>query len=261
VIRAAVFTDLDGTLLDAQSFAYEPAFPVLRRARAAGVRIVPVTSKTLAEVAALAEELQFSGPLIIESGGGVARRTGDGWDTQVFGIDIERLRALAPEIESRSASRLRLFSAMSVDEAARVSGLTGEALERSRERRFDEPFCIEEGSLSRIARAAEDLGLRVREGGRFHHLCGPVGKGEAVRRVRDELESELGSPLRTIALGDAPMDAEFLLEAERAVIIPRPDGTAHPDLLSAVPHARVAPHAGPAGWAAAVDEWMTEILQ
>jgi hypothetical protein len=57
------------------------------------------------------------------------------------------------------------------------------------------------------------------------------------------------------------MDAEFLLHADRAVIIPRSDGTAHPALVSAIPHARVAPLPGPAGWAAAVAEWLADILR
>ena len=54
--RWAVFTDLDGTLLDATTFDLEPARPMLDRLRDANVHVVPVTSKTFDEVEPLARE-------------------------------------------------------------------------------------------------------------------------------------------------------------------------------------------------------------
>ena len=51
-IPLLVFTDLDGTLLDHDSYSFEPARPALARLRSAGVPVIPTTSKTLAEVSA-----------------------------------------------------------------------------------------------------------------------------------------------------------------------------------------------------------------
>src|SRR5262245_50293684 len=45
-----VFTDLDGTLLDADTYSYEAASPALERLRERGTPLVMVTSKTRAEV-------------------------------------------------------------------------------------------------------------------------------------------------------------------------------------------------------------------
>jgi mannosyl-3-phosphoglycerate phosphatase len=249
-----VFTDLDGTLLDARTFSFEAARAALQRLIEARIPLVPVTSKTFAEVRPLADVLGIEGPVIIESGGGIARRVGNSWRMESCGTETTSLRAAVTQIEQRANARLRLYSAMRLDEAAAASGLTGIALRRSMQRHFDEPFRLESGSLTDVEGAASSLGLRVRSGGRFHHLCGTAGKGVAARRIRDEIAASLGSPPIVVALGDAPMDAEFLSIADIPIIIPRPDGTPDPVLTAMLPEARVARAAGPRGWANAIDE-------
>ncbi|WP_340638223.1 hypothetical protein [Salinicola tamaricis] len=52
-----VFTDLDGSLLDHHSYDWQPAAPWLERLAAAGVPVIPTTSKTRAELLALRREL------------------------------------------------------------------------------------------------------------------------------------------------------------------------------------------------------------
>lgn len=249
-----VFTDLDGTLLDARTFSFEAARSALAKLVSARIPLVPVTSKTFAEVRPLADALGIDGPIVIESGGGIARRVGSSWRMEACGADAKSLRAAVPGIEQRSNARLRLYSAMRLDEAAAASGLTGIDLRRSMQRHFDEPFLLERGAFADVEAAARSLGLRVRSGGRFHHLCGSEGKGAAARRVRDEISAAIGTQPIVVALGDAPMDAEFLSIADIPIIIPRPDGTPDPVLTALLPHARIASAAGPRGWATAIDE-------
>lgn len=246
--RWAVFTDLDGTLLDATTFDLEPARPMLERLRGANVPVVPVTSKTFDEVEPLARELGFRHALIVESGGGIAGWDGGEWIFESVGPSSDVLRQALDEIQRRSGARIARYSAMNAAEAARYSGLTGEALARSQRRRFSEPFILESGLPEDVIGAAAAMGLRVRRGGRFLHLGGLSGKGEAVARVREELGCDV-----VVALGDAPMDAGFLVLAGIPIIIPHRDGAPDPELLLRVPHARVAPAPGPAGWVAAID--------
>ncbi|MFQ5696467.1 MAG: mannosyl-3-phosphoglycerate phosphatase, partial [Terriglobia bacterium] len=48
--RLIVFTDLDATLLDHQTYSWAAAEPALRRLRLLGIPLVFCTSKTRAEV-------------------------------------------------------------------------------------------------------------------------------------------------------------------------------------------------------------------
>ena len=94
-----VFTALDGSLLDARTFSFDAARTLLRRLVAAGVPVIPVTSRTFAEARPLAERLDIAGPIVIESGGGIARRVGSSWRIEGCGADTRTLRAAVPVIE------------------------------------------------------------------------------------------------------------------------------------------------------------------
>ena len=248
-----VFTDLDGTLLDARDFSFDAAATAIERLRAEGIPLVPVTSKTVSEIVPLAKRLGIDGPAIVESGSAIATREGHSWVVTPLGVPVAEIRARVPGIEARSGAKLRLFSAMDDSEASRVSGLEGDALRRARQRQFDEPFVVLEGDVGRVARAAEDVGLIVRDGARFHHFCGPVTKGDAVCRL---LTTYSPRP-RVIALGDAPMDGDFLVLADVAVIVRDPDGRVSDALLASVPDAIVTDTPGPAGWGEAI-HWILD---
>ncbi|MBE0618185.1 MAG: HAD-IIB family hydrolase, partial [Proteobacteria bacterium] len=66
-----VFSDLDGTLLDHESYGWEPARPALRALRQAGVPLVLCSSKTRAEMLEVQHRLGVTGPFIPENGGAV----------------------------------------------------------------------------------------------------------------------------------------------------------------------------------------------
>ncbi len=250
-MKYAVFTDLDGTLLDLHDFSFEPAAGMVARLRAEGIPLIIVTSKTMAEVAPLADELQLHGPVIVESGGAIAMRADDRlWAYIPLGVPAAEIRKRVPRIEQKAEAKLVLYSSMSLEDAELVSGLSGDMLKRSMQREFDEPFLLAEGLIQRVEAAAEEEGLIVRQGGRFHHLCGPSGKGDAVRRVLSSLDEK---PI-VIALGDAPMDAEFLTLADIPIVMRGSDGLPNEALLALVPHASISPEKGPAGWSRALEE-------
>jgi predicted mannosyl-3-phosphoglycerate phosphatase (HAD superfamily) len=114
---------------------------------------------------------------------------------------------------------------------------------------------IESGNLESITRAAAAIGFSVRRGRRFFHLCRACDEGEAFTRLREELQCDVA-----IGVGGSVVDADFLMRADIAIVIPGPNGTADPELLAKLPDARVAPAPAPDGWAAAVDEVFRSIV-
>jgi mannosyl-3-phosphoglycerate phosphatase family protein len=246
--RYAIFTDIDGTRLDA-------ARSTVKRLQSAGIPIVPVTSMTLDEMAPIADELELRSPMIIESGGAIARWGPTGWEIEPCGPDADTLLEVIREIEDRSGADLTVYSALAPDEAARLSGLSGERLLRSTQRRFSEPFVVTRGDAAGVVQAATAIGFCIRRSRGFLHLCRQCDEGEAFTRLHRELRCDVA-----VALGDSPLDAEFLNRAEIAIIIPRADGTPDPELLSEVPNARIARLPGAAGWAAAIEELWPQIV-
>ena len=63
-----VFTDLDGTLMDHDSYDVAPAKPALEALAARSIPVVPVTSKTRTELVPLMARLGLSAPAIAENG-------------------------------------------------------------------------------------------------------------------------------------------------------------------------------------------------
>jgi len=265
-----IFSDLDGTLLDHETYDWTPARPALEALAAQGIPLVLCSSKTRAEMRQLARAMALDMPLIVENGGGVwlprswagdrpadASDVGDGW-LVTLGTPTDALRPALARIAEAVATPLRGFGAMTVEEVAERTGLPRDVAALAWQREFSEPFVAEGAppSLARLDAAAREHGLQVTQGGRFFHLIGPSDKGRAVRTVRDWTS---GAPSgETLGLGDAPNDLALLRAVDTPVIVPRPDGHAHPDVLTALPHARVAPAPGPTGWNAAVLRWLEE---
>jgi len=166
------------------------------------------------------------------------------------------------EISAETGWRLVGLSDLTIDQVAERTGMSRAAASLAATREFDEPFVMESShpgatgeARVAVARAAERRGLRVTSGGRFHHLTGPVDKGKAVRQLLGLHEG----PLFSLALGDSANDLTMLQAVDRAVIVPRPDGSWSETLLGGLPHARRAPCPGPRGWNEAVLSELREI--
>jgi mannosyl-3-phosphoglycerate phosphatase len=249
VHRVAVFTSVDGTLLDARTFEPGPSRAAVRRLTAAGIPVIPVTVMTLGEVAPVASALGLRHAMIVEAGGAIARWNGRDWEVEACGPPAETLLDVVLEIEKQSGASLLVYSALPEEEASRLSGRSGEMLLSSTHRRFSEPFVIESGEHDAVSRAAESLGFSVRRGRRFLHLCRKFDEGEAFARLREELQCDVA-----IGIGGAAVDAEFLMRCDIPILVPGPDGEVDPELRATVREARIAPAAGPGGWARAIED-------
>lgn len=260
-----IFTDLDGTLIDHHTYSADAARPALDAARRAAVAVVPCSSKTLAEMQALARRLDLApAPLIAENGGAVwfpdawpvpasAVAAPGGGRLVVLGTPAGELRSLLDGVAAAVGVDVRGFSQMTDDEVAHRTGLPPDIAALARRREYSEPFVCLDGTpdLHVLDRAATAVGTRVTRGGRFWHLTGPSDKGAAVHVVR----ATCPPGTRTLGIGDAPNDLSLLRAVDDAAIVAQPAGV-HDDLRRALPEAVVAAVPGPAGWNAVVLDWL-----
>ena len=248
---ALVATDLDGTLLDRETYDFAPARAAIEALRRARIPLVLCSSKTRAEMVPLAAAIGASGPLVVENGGAIVD---PGGAVLVLGETRDRLLQELPGVAREAGVRVRSFAEMSAEEVAALTGLPQEQAELAMQREYDEPFLVEDPPArdpevdARLERAARQRGLQVTHGGRLHHLAGPADKGRALRAIVRAAPAD-GDVL---GLGDAPNDLPLLLAATRPIVMPRSDGTVDPALRARLPGAERAPGPGPAGWSAAV---------
>jgi mannosyl-3-phosphoglycerate phosphatase len=252
-----IFTDLDGTLLDHDTYAWEAARPALDRLGRQGIPWVLVTSKTRAEVEFWRRRLGNQHPFIVENGGaayvplryfpdavrGSIHR--DPYEVLEWGTPYEELVADLARASQTSRCRVRGFHEMTVEETAALCDLPLEQAVLAKQREYDEPFLILDTDRAGVLAAAiEELGRSLTRGGRFWHILGANDKARAVGALAALFEQG-NAPLRTIGLGDGLNDATFLNAVASPVLIRSPQVA---ELKVRVPGGTVTDRPGPAGW-------------
>ncbi|MFN8059026.1 MAG: HAD-IIB family hydrolase [Vicinamibacterales bacterium] len=269
-----VFSDLDGTLLDAVTYRADEARPALEALARRAIPLVLCTSKTRPEVDRIRQHLHLDTPFIVENGGAIvvpdvarlkrdaripgATMASEAWWTIELGVPATTLAAELPRVAADAGIGVRGLSAMALDEVVERTNLPPADAALARMREWSEPFVLTatdadaDEALARLADAASRLGRTVTRGGRFFHLCGATSKGDAVRRVVALFAAQGRTFGTTVGLGDAPNDLALLRATSLPIVVPGPSGVVDRSLMESLPGARVAPAVGPRGWNAAV---------
>lgn len=232
-----IATDLDGTLLD-DHYDLVAAAAALDEQAGAGHEIALASSKTFSEMLKLAKLCGRSPTLIFENGAGVAwperlcRKTDagpvrDGFRVQLQGEGYIRLRAMLRALRRGSGARYQGFADMSVDEIARLTGLSTADAALARKRQASEPlrWLDTPQALQRFEQMLQQRGYRLVKGGRFHHVMPRTDKACAVSSLARRLAEEHAARVRVLCCGDSANDRAMLCNADVAVIFPRPDGS------------------------------------
>ena len=262
-IPLLVFTDLDGSLLDHDDYGFAAAQPALAQLQALRIPLIPVTSKTLAEMQVLGRQLGIRHPLIVENGCVICLPDGyfplpettacvAGYRLLRRAPDYTALLAELQQLRRDHGFRFRGFHDMDADEVAGNTGLSHAAAELARRRLCSEPLAWEDtdAALANFRQALAKRQLRLVKGGRFWHVLSLADKGSALQQLASLYRAHGLPAFTSLALGDSPNDCSMLQAADIAVLIRRKDGSvAHCDAGGRVIQTT---DPGPAGWNAAV---------
>lgn len=255
--KLLVVSDLDATLLD-QNYSWAAAEPAIGQLRKRGLPLVFNSSKTLAEMEALAATLGLNTPIIAENGGAFALPQDDGsTDARGYSIDIKGLSRqsilqTAHSLRVAEGYRFSGFADWSTAELAALTGLSTKQAEASGTRFATEPIQWDDSEAKRrcFADSLAKQGIRMLKGGRFWHLMGYADKADGITAVRQFYqEKEPGIAWQVLALGDSANDTGMLESADIAVVIPHAEG---PRIEPKAARVVYAPHPASAGWNAAI---------
>lgn len=246
----AVFTDLDGTLLEPDGSVCDEVLAALTELREAHVPVCPLTSKTAAELRLIMTMLGLTTPAGLENGAGVF--LGDNRvELHPAAVPVAELVESLERARAETGAPVRTIFEMPDDELSVLTGIRGEALSAARVRQATLPLVVE-GSWDDSLRAAlvPSRPLRLIRGNKFLHFQGDHDKITVLPRLTGLLGRNEGV---TVACGDSPNDLQLLAQADLPIIVPGPGGP-HPELTAFLPKAHVAPLPHGRGWAASLQQ-------
>lgn len=262
--KTLIITDLDGTLLDSETYSFDEALPAIRHIQTHNIPLILCSSKTRAEIEVYRKQLDNGHPFISENGGGifiphgyfaapVAGEEIDGYQVIVLGTPYKEVRQQFIELRERMGIAVRGFGDMTPDEVAQLTGLTHEAAKLAMQREFDEPFVFDEELDERFLQEIEAAGLRWTQG-RIYHIMGRHNKGRAIGLLKELYQRQYGT-VSSIGLGDSLNDLPMLTAVDQPVLVRHEDGSY--DRRIEIPYLMKTQSPGPAGWNETVLQLLT----
>jgi mannosyl-3-phosphoglycerate phosphatase len=270
-----IFTDLDGTLIDRDTYDFKEAQPALDQLRSRSIPVIICSSKTRAEIEVYRRRMGLSDPFIVENGGAVfiprhmfdlspppspPPSRGRVWEGVEFvekgpyhvvelGVPYPDLCTIWREIKKKNF-RMKGFSEMNIEEIAACTGLPLEEATLAAKREYSEPFMFSDTTAQ--FRLLEDIlqekGLRTTRGGRFYHMIGQNDKGMAVQILRRVYANTYpDKKIWTAGLGDSANDIPMLRHVDMPIVIRKKTGEW--EQIQGIEPTIYSDKAGPRGWA------------
>jgi len=267
--QPVIFTDLDGTLLDRETYSCEKAIPAIRFLQEERIPIVFCSAKTCSEQEVYRQQLNIADPFIVENGGAIFipadyfkyefnfTRQVSGYNVVELGISYSKIREILQNLRELNDINYTGYGDMSDEEVAAETGLSKAAAHLARQREYEETLVLR-GTFeetNRVLASIKQAGLNYMSGGRYYGVMGDNDKGQAVKILTELFRKKFGR-IKTIAIGDSRNDVSMLACVDLPVLVQKPDGSWEnidmPDLyrVNAI---------GPEGWSVAIDELIRKV--
>ena len=235
MMKKIIFTDLDGTFLDSDTYSYENANNALNLIKKLKIPLIFCTSKTRAEIEFWREKVDNKDPFISENGGGIFipkdyfsflfkfDKESKNFFIIKIGENYNHLRDFISFLKNKY--NIQSFSDMTVREIAKDAGLELSQAKLAKKREFDLPFKILNKNQEKdILNDINKQGLNYTIGGRYYHLLGDNNKGKAVKILSDLFKRKYGDII-TIAIGDSENDFQMLDSVNKGFLVKKKNGS------------------------------------
>ena len=215
VFKILIFSDLDGTLLDRDTFKFDIIKDYLKKLLSKGIYIIPNTSKTEKEILEFNNELGSSLPFILENGAvikGLDLLNSDLPKELILSRDkINLTKIFEDSVPLDLQNKCKWLFEMDKKKQSLILGLENEKLKMALDRNYSIPFIFEgsKNEKKELSTIVKKKGLALQEGGRVINLTDKVNKAKALQ-VFVRFFKKNNKNVKTIAVGDNYNDLEML---------------------------------------------------
>jgi mannosyl-3-phosphoglycerate phosphatase len=262
--KLIVFSDIDGTLIDKNTYSFEDSEEAVDILKSRGIPLVLASAKTRAEQEHLRTKLSIHDPFIVEDGGAVFigegyfpfkfpyHRNESGYCVIEFGQSYAKIRSAVESFRNETGIKIKGYGDLSIKEVSDVTGLDHEASGRAKTREYQETIVtgLKEEEIERLRDHLAKFGLRLSFGGKFLSVLSGNDKGLAVSLLIDFYRLRYPD-IKTVAIGDSLNDIPMLKKADIPVLVQKPDlKWENID----IENLKRVEGAGPRGWSAFIKE-------
>ena len=262
--KMVIFSDLDGTLLDRNTYSFEPASPALIEIKGRSIPLILSSSKTRAEIEIYRKKLDNGHPFVSENGGAVFvpkdyfsflfpyDRELEEYFVLELGVYYPQIREVLESIKRETGIRIRGFYDFSPEDISSLSGLSLKEAAFAKKREYDEPFIVEgeEREIDIVKKKIMMKGLNYAWGGKFHHILGKNDKGKAVEILKELYENQFFS-ISTVGIGDSLNDLPMLSIVDHPILLKGESGFSSL-ILEEIKNLTLMEGTGPRAWNEAI---------
>lgn len=257
--KLIVFTDLDGSLLEHNTYSWEAAKPALQKLEALKFPVILNSSKTSEEIQKHHQQMNLTTPYICENGAVIHLKNNSTEhrknqpDTLFFAQSYRNICQILEQLRLENNYRFTGFSDMTEEQLMKLTDLDRDSATAALKREATEPLLWQDSkqNFEIFQNQLTDKNLQLTRGGRFYHVMSPVNKGDAIKYIIDKYQqAEPATQWLTAGLGDSYNDIPMLEQVDYPVLISNPDGS-QPDTHH-INNLIITDQPGPAGWNKAV---------
>jgi mannosyl-3-phosphoglycerate phosphatase family protein len=220
-----IFTDLDGSLLNKDTFRFDEIEDYFRELISIGIKIIPNSSKTEAELSDFNNQYNLNLSFVAENGSSIhglnlihknlpkrisLSRTTD----QIYKVYSENIPS---NIKQKITFILRLKS----KEQKEIFGLPLNKMLLAIKRNHSIPiqFNGSESEKKEFINIINDCGLTIQTGGRIMNICDNVNKSKAMSKTMELINKEIDNEIITIGVGDNQNDIDMLKHSDYPCLV------------------------------------------
>ena len=218
--KVLIFTDLDGSLLDRDTFKFDKISKFIKDLISKGIFIIPNSSKTKVEIEKFNNDLDEDLPFVVENGAAI-------YNLNLINSSFPEKISLSREINeiieifdnkisSKYKSKCKFIKDLTSDKQSEIFGLPKDKVKLAINREYTIPLIFEGSKIQKtdLFKSVNNVGLSLQEGGRVINLCDKISKSKAMKNVVKIFKKISKEELITIGVGDNFNDLDMLKNSD-----------------------------------------------
>ena len=223
--KILIFTDLDGSLLDKETFKFDVIKDYFKELVRKGIIIIPNSSKTEAELLDFNEQNNLDLSFITENGSsihGLNKIHHNLPDKIIISRTINEIRNVYEEnISLDFKNKTTHILELEIEVQQKILGLPLDKIKLAIKRAHSLPIKFNGNEIEKkeFTKILKNSGLTIQTGGRIMNVCDNVNKSIAMSKALQLIRKQLDDEIITIGVGDNENDIEMIKQTDYPCLV------------------------------------------